>query len=396
MRRSRGEPRDIKPLVGPAVVVGSEDYRRLKMKTAKTLAELLREVERRENSKRDFLVDTQAIKMVPTKGIDDAHTSVELELGDHLGFGINNVAHRQIGEHVGVPAKYYDRMLKESPDLLSRNVNHWLDAQPAKRQVRTLDGNARAFLSSGYRPLDNVDLAEAVVPVLLEQDIEIISCEITDRRLYIKGADKRINRDIPSGRRMGDGSHVIFDTVSPAIVISNSEVGMGALSIETGIWTKACTNMAIFAQRSMKKYHIGGRAELSESVMEMLSDKTKKVTDASVWMQVADVVKGAFDAARFEASLEEVKAMSTQRITGDVAKVVEVTARRLNLQEGEQKSILRHLIEGADLTRYGLFNAITRTAEDLTDYDRATEFERAGGQIIELAANDWRVIAEAA
>lgn len=81
---------------------------------------------------------------------------------------------------------------------------------------------------------------------------------------------------------------------------------------------------------------------------------------------------------------------------GDPVKAIELTARRLNLGEGEQKSILRHLIEGGDLTRYGVFNAITRAAEDIESYDRATELERAGGQIITLAANDWKVIAEAA
>lgn len=43
-----------------------------------------------------------------------------------------------------------------------------------------------------------------------------------------------------------------------------------------------------------------------------------------------------------------------------------------------------------------MLNAFTRTAEDLADYDRATDFERIGGQIIELPANDWKRIAEAA
>jgi hypothetical protein len=38
-----------------------------------------------------------------------------------------------------------------------------------------------------------------------------------------------------------------------------------------------------------------------------------------------------------------------------------------------------HLIEGGDLTRYGLFNAITRTAEDLGRLrPGSTEFERIG------------------
>jgi len=34
--------------------------------------------------------------------------------------------------------------------------------------------------------------------------------------------------------------------------------------------------------------------------------------------------------------------------------------------------LLRHLIEGGDLSQYGLINAVTRTAEDAKFYDRAS------------------------
>lgn len=368
------------------------------MKNGKSIQELAAEIARQSNNKRDFVVDTKAMNMVAIDGFDDAHHSVEMEVGPELAFGINKVGHRQIGEHVDIPGRYYDHMLAQSPQLLATNVNHWLQNAPAKRMVRTLDGNLRAFLSDKYRPLENYDLAEAVLPVLADLRIQVLSCEITDTRLYIKGVDERIQQDIPTGKnRMGDGSHVIFDTVSPAITISNSEVGMGALSVETGVWTRACTNMAIFAQSSMRKYHVGGRNELlGDALRELMSDKTRRVTDAATWMQVGDIVKGAFDQARFDANLAPMKALVEQKLDGDPVKLVELTGRKFNLVEDEKKSILRHLIEGGDLTRYGLFNAITRTAEDISSYDRATELERAGGQFIALPSNDWKQIAAAA
>lgn len=361
------------------------------MKTGKTLVELATEIERQSTTRKDFVAPTSKLKMYPLA----ANVSLGVEGVD--AFDINDLAHRQIGEHVGVPAKYYDRMRVEAPTLLADNVNHWLHTQPANRMVRTLDGRARAFLSDKYRPLENADLAEAVLPALLQLDLQIMSCEITERRLYIKAVDAKINRDIPTGKnRMGDGSHVIFDTVSPAIVIANSEVGMGALSVETAVWTRACTNLAIFGQRSLRKYHVGGKHELTDGLVSLLSEKTKRLSDAATWAQVTDVVKGAFDRARFDASIDEMQGMEGQKIEGDVVKAVDIAARAFELQEGEKKTVLRHLIEGGDLSRYGLFNAITRTAEDLADYDRATDFERIGGKVIELPANDWKRIAEAA
>ena len=34
-------------------------------------------------------------------------------------------------------------------------------------------------------------------------------------------------------------------------------------------------------------------------------------------------------------------------------------------------------------TQYGLVNAVTRTSQDIDDYNRATEFEKFGGQLLD-------------
>lgn len=361
------------------------------MKTGKTLIELATEIERQAASRVDYIAPTQHLVMR-----DDA------VLGGLLGDGqgntpLNALAHRQLGDWAKVPAAYYDRLQAEAPALLATNINHWLAGSQDKRMVRTLDGNVRAWLSDSYRPLENHDLAEAVLPALLGMDLEIISAEITERRPYIKAVDRAINRDIPTGKnRMGDGSHVIFDTVSPAIVISNSEVGAGALSVETAVWTRACTNLAIFAQRSLRKYHTGAKAALADNMVHLLSDRTRKLTDEATWAQVGDIVRGAFDEAKFDASLVGIAGMVEQKIEGNPIKVIDLAAKALDIRDLEKPSILRHLIEGGDLTRYGLFNALTRTGEDQGDYDRATDFERMGGKLIELAPSEWTRISEAA
>lgn len=365
------------------------------MKNGKTLDELAREIMRQQESKKDVLTTTGALTLFERPA--EAGGADLAVGGEPHPVGIKPLAHRQIGEHLGIPAKYYDRMLHEAPGLLVANANHWLHANPTKRLVRMLDGKVRAFLSDGYRPLEYCDLAEAVLPVLLELGVDILSCEITETRLYIKAVDIRIRRDLPSGKRMGDGSHCFFDTSSPAIVISNSEVGLGMLSVETAVWTEGCTNMAIFKQHSMKKRHLGARHELvDDKLYTLLSDETRKVTDKAIWLQVKDVVKGSFEEARFDARINEMKGMAEQPIEGDPVKVVEFASKKFGVSEGEKTSILQHLIRGGDLTRYGLFNAVTRTAEDLPDYDRATEFERLGGEIIDLPQSEWQEVAKAA
>ncbi len=79
-------------------------------------------------------------------------------------------------------------------------------------------------------------------------------------------------------------------------------------------------------------------------------------------------------------------------IEADPIKVVEFTAKRFNFNETEQSSLMRHLIAGGDLSVWGLANAVTATAKgDELSYDRATELESIGGDIIELPKSAWKI-----
>jgi hypothetical protein len=364
------------------------------MKTGQTLPELATEILRQARSKRDYVAPTTALRYAPPPITGDRPGGDgEAIILEGVGqYAITPHAHTQLAEHLGIPKKYYERMRQERPDLLATNINTWLAAKPERRLVRTVDGRVRAFLSDKYRALDHIDLAEAVLPVLQRLEVEIVSSAITDTRLYLKAVDRRIATDIPTGTRLGEG-HVWFDTLSPAIVISNSEVGAGALSIEAGVWTKLCTNLAIAASRSMKKYHLGGRLDMGEDLAALLSDRTRQLTDAALWAQVRDVVAGAFERARFDALVEEIRGTTERRIEGDPVQVVEVTAKRFDLTDQERGGILNALIEAGDLSQYGLHAAVTRYSQrDDVDYTRATALERLGGQILDLSPRDWQAL----
>lgn len=364
------------------------------MKTGKSLTDLARELERRAAAKQDFIAPVGKMEMV----VIDKAPALALANGKVQTFGVNRVAHNQIAEYAGIPAAYYKRMVAQDPELLARNVNRWMhDEEHAadKRMVRTLDGVTRALLSNKFRTLENEDLAEAFLPTLMDGDFMVISSEITDTRLYVKAVSNKIQKDIPTGHRMGDGTHTIFDTVSPVVTVSNSEVGHGALSVEFGIFTKGCTNLALFGAK-MRKFHTGTRAELSDEVYALLTDETKRATDAAVWGQVRDIVKGAVNQLAFDEKCAELTAATRDRLGDDVVEVVEQTGKRFSLGEGERKGILSRLIEGGDLSRYGLHSAVTRYSADVEDYDRATELERIGGQIIDLPRNQWQEVLKAA
>jgi hypothetical protein len=368
------------------------------MKTGKNLIELATEIERRANSKRDFIVNTKDMLLgLTTDGANKFRHS--LNFGDQ-GVFVNDIAHAQLAEHVDIPKAYYDRMRNEAQGLLCNNVNEWFRRYPAPRMVRTLDGVGRAFLSDKFRNtgMENEDLANALLPVIHELGLEVSSCEITDRRMYIKAVDPKVIRELAKvGARFGDGGHKIVRCASPAISIGNSEVGHGAWNVRGGYYDDFCSNLAFFGERSMRQAHVGGRQTIAEGELyALLSDRSKRLDSAALYSKLVDVVRGVFDQVKFNELIDKVEGSQADKITGDVVKVVEVTAQKIGLNQTEGKSVLRHLIEGGDLSRFGMLNAITRMSADVESYDRASELEVVGAKIIELPKDDWKVLAEAA
>src|SRR5882672_4531798 len=293
------------------------------MKSGKTLTELAQEIERRAKAKEDLVTTTRNVVMT-----DDLKLVVECD----KAFDVNSIAHDQIGTHVEIPSKYYDKMLAKAPALLANNVNTWFQKYPAKRMVRGLFGTARAFLSDAYRPLENEDLAEAVLPVLMDMDLALMSSEITERRLYIKAVDRRVERELAkTGARFGDGGHTIVRVASPAITISNSEVGHGSMAIMAGVYDGFCSNLATFSERSVRKTHVGKRHDLvTDEMYRMLSDDTRRKTDEALWAQIRDVVRAAFDRARFDALVDKIEGKIGDKIE-DAVETVKLASARFTL-----------------------------------------------------------------
>jgi hypothetical protein len=359
------------------------------MKTGLSLQELATEIERRASTKKDLVVSTRHLEMTEAS---------DLIVADREKFGINKIAHDQIATHLEIPKKYYDKMLVNDPRLLANNVNTWFRKYPAERMVRGLDGNARAFLSPAYKPLENEDLAVPVLTVARELGLECMSSQLTESRMYLKFVDHSVVRELEAiGGKFGDGKHNILRKLAPALTVSNSEVGQGAVSVLGGVYDGFCSNLATFGERSVRKYHVGKRHEIAgDDIYALLSDETRRKTDAATWAQIGDVVRAAFDRAKFDALCDKISETQADVIAGDPVQVVKLTTSKFGLSDGTGTSILKHLIEGGSLTRFGLYNAVTRAAQDVEDYDDATAMERHGAKIIELPKAEWKVLAEAA
>ncbi len=309
------------------------------MKTGRTLTELAMELERQRNAKRDYLLDTRSIVMdypcdkhTITLRNDAQRTSTMLDL--------NGIAHRQIGAALGIPAKYYDKMRNENPELLSANVNGWLQRTPSMRMVRTLDGTARAFLSDRYRRIDNYEIAEAVLPIIADiQEARVESCEVTDERMYIKDVNPRMQAEVVPG-----------DIVQSGILITNCEVGMGSLAIQPLVYRLVCTNGMVVNDAATRRYHIGRGNEASEDYT-MYSNETLAADDRALMLKVQDTVKSVVEQARFERVVERMRAARDAKIvTTDVPGMIELAARDYGFTKKEGLGILDHLIRDGELS----------------------------------------------
>jgi hypothetical protein len=347
------------------------------MKTGKTLQELVVELDRQAASKKDYLADTRKLSMEATQN------GVVLQ-GINGGLSIRNTAHQQLSQTLGIPKTYYDKMLTEQPDLLAMNVNRWLHAQPARKMVRTLDGGVRAFLSESYRPLDNLDLATAVLPKLAGLEAQVLSGEVTENRLYIKAVTARIQGQVKKD-----------DVIQAGVVISNSEVGLGRLVVEALDYRLVCLN-GMIREEAIRKTHVSRRAgngDVLEDAREYFRDETRKADDHAFFLKVQDATGAMFDDDRFNRRLDQYREAGTRTIDTDPVKVVEVTAKKLGFTDAERAGVLQHLIRGGDLSAWGLANAVTRQAQDAEDYDRSVELEKAGGSVIELTPSEWKALA---
>jgi hypothetical protein len=362
------------------------------MKEGKSLGELAKQIRRERDAKHDFIAPTTQLEYVP----NDRQGAVHFKIGKER-FESEPTRHclSQICARSGIPKTYADKMIEfNGQSLLADNVNWWWKNAPEKRMLRTLmNGSnvARAFVSDVYRPLDNYDLAEIVLPKLTEVGCRVISSEITETRLYIQAATPKMELDLNALRKANVRLKDI-DPVQAGIVISNSEVGQGALAMDRMLYFLSCLNGAI-AARVMRRHHVGRKHtdpmfEL-DNAAEYYTDKTKQLDDVVFWNKVRDVVDAMFDMTNFENLCQKFADAASVPIKATEA--IEEITTRYKLQENEKNSVLDHLIKGGELNVYGLSAAVTRASTDVESYDRAIELERVGGDIVELPRTTWEL-----
>jgi hypothetical protein len=356
------------------------------MKTGLAIEDLASEIVRQKECKEDYIVNANRIAM------DCYGRSIYLRILDDNGsdriepLDVSPIAHRQIGTHLSIPAKYYTKMLDEDPALLVTNVNTWLQRAQSQRMLRVLDGSARAFLSNRYLRMDHFPVTQAVIPILGElPDIRFESCQITENRMYIKVVNPALEAEVAPG-----------DVVQAGLMISNSEVGLGSVSVQPLIY-RVQSQTGMFVNDSATKRNHVGRTNFAEIHFQLNATESFSLDDHAFLQTIQRSVRSAGNIDRFRSVVEMMRASrDTPMNTGNIPAVVRQTGRDFGITDTEQAGVLRHLIASEDMTQYGLANAVTRHSQDVDSYDRATDLEGIGYSIMSMPQNQWNRINQAA
>ena len=177
------------------------------------------------------------------------------------------------------------------------------------------------------------------------------------------------------------------------IVISNSEVGHGAVAVYPLVYRLVCSNGMIAADAGQRKYHVGRSME-ADMNFEVFRDDTVAADDKAFMLKLRDIVKAATDEARFHQIVSRMRDATEVKITGvnDIPKVVELAVSEYGVNKTETNGVLRHLIEGGELSLFGISSAVTRYSQDVESYDRATDLEVIGWNLLGMSSMMWHRI----
>ncbi len=338
------------------------------MKTGISISQLAASIQNFDDYKDDVFVAQSSMEMNDLGNLIIGNTEYTLRHG----------AHGQLASRLGINSGYYNKMLNTGNfSLLADNVNVWLGHMPdVKRFVRKYCGSIRAFLSDRYLPIDNIDiLTQAILPVMNEMGLDqasIASCYLEEfgDRMYMKVVNPKVQREV-----------VVGDVVQSGFVVSGSETGNGAVWVAPFIHRLVCDNGMVSRSYlgSYRRNHV--RSKRKQETQEI--SREDKILDISEHLaSIREMIQRACAPETLDNFVTKMQVAHQTPIQPEIA--VESTALHFQLTQDEKRGVLESLISGDDMSLYGLMNAYTDYSKRVESYDRATEFEEFGSQILDL------------
>jgi hypothetical protein len=305
-----------------------------------------------------------------------------------------------IAGKLNIPPSYLRRLRTERPDLWDANVNGWLhgpeggNADPRKFMLRAFRGDeggegiARAWMSNGYRAVDNLDTLTAALTGARDVGAEITvgRCNLTEGRMYVDILAPGITALAPhllTGYRNPLGGQMTGRPVMySGLRISNSEVGLGAAQITPMAVVQICTNGMTRTEDRLRIVHLGARLE--EGIVNWSADTQRKQLEL-VTRQCRDAVATFLSQDYLDKVVGDIEKDAGAPLT-KAADKIESIGKDLGFSAEETAGVLDHFITSGTPTAGGFANAITSFSQTLDNADRAMELDDTALRALSLAA----------
>jgi hypothetical protein len=161
-------------------------------------------------------------------------------------FYMNDVARDQIFTHADINQNTAQSLLDRAPAEFCSVINKLWHDSPSDRILRAYDGAPafhgvadynvlRGYVSNKFLRFDHTDVLNNIMPLIIDgdHDYSVTAATLTDRNMRVTFRSNTIQ---------GSDDRAVGDIMALGFVISNSEVGLGSLSLQELIITLACLN----------------------------------------------------------------------------------------------------------------------------------------------------------
>ena len=304
------------------------------MSSMTTLAKVYDRVQSMSRSHKD--------KMIPVDDIS-FESLEDMRIGNTI-HKLRPIAQQSIAYRLGIPINY---LRKCAPSMQQMNLNYWIRHEKNDELFFRFDGDeVRAVFTPRYIPTDNLELLDRLLGLGFKPETRV-QCSLDDKFMLVSVPDDR------------ETFRINGDRMTPGISVSNSEVGLAALSISTFTLRLICTNGMI------------SKTEVSASYRHV-SDKL-----LSSLPGVLNELKAGFGQQR-----EQLQISLESKVENPEA-TIESFNRQFELRKEEKEAVEWALAQEYGFTMFAVVNVYTKAAQfELLSAESRFRLQKVGGMVL--------------
>ena len=259
-------------------------------------------------------------------------------------YNMRPIAQQSICWRLGIPSNY---LRKCPPDIQQKNLNYWIKHEKNEKLFFRFDqGEVRAIFTPRYVPTDNKEVLDRLLEHGYKPDTRV-QCSLDDEFMLVSVPDER------------ESFRVNGDRMTPGISVSNSEVGLAALSISTFTLRLVCTNGMISKTAVSASYrHVS--AKLLSNLPGVLNE-----------------LKEGFGQQR-----EQFKISLESKVENPEA-TIESFNRQFELRNEEKEAVEWALAQEYGFTMFSVVNTYTKAAQyELLPAESRFRLQKVGGMVL--------------